>query len=319
MFPTKKWSDFWQLVEQTIYLDNLLYDGWSSSGRHRFHGNQITWRHVHCCRWHKTVTRLSWRPSQPYILDINLMPSKMKVICFLEKFNITSLAHQCSEWVPSEWESKQLIKTTQEIHTTLVHQLMSLFLKNTQLSTSQDINWWTGLVWITCGLWCFYQPFGLSFWRQPFTAEDPKVNKRCNPKFLKICSHEETNSPLSWTAFSNKKNKKSFFSISYPYFLLPKRPCMPNLNNESKKKCIFQYNQCIPKVLFTLRWTYAWWQTKVFVSLYGAENQLANISYNHWGAYTSKTVCQALNKRQRIRINWRQKFCKMFRSTSFLF
>ncbi len=27
-----------------------------------------------------------------------------------------------------------------------------------QLFTSQDINWWTGVVWITCGLlWCFYQ------------------------------------------------------------------------------------------------------------------------------------------------------------------
>ncbi len=34
----------------------------------------------------------------------------------LEFFSITSLAHQrilCSEWVPSEWESKQLIKTSQ--------------------------------------------------------------------------------------------------------------------------------------------------------------------------------------------------------------
>ncbi len=34
----------------------------------------------------------------------------------LEKCSITSLAHQwilCSEWVPSEWESKQLIKTSQ--------------------------------------------------------------------------------------------------------------------------------------------------------------------------------------------------------------
>ncbi len=34
----------------------------------------------------------------------------------LEKCNVTSLAHQCiicSEWVPSEWESKQLIKTSQ--------------------------------------------------------------------------------------------------------------------------------------------------------------------------------------------------------------
>ncbi len=42
-------------------------------------------------------------------------------VCFFmetvsEKCNITSLAHQwilCSEWVPPEWESKQLIKTSQ--------------------------------------------------------------------------------------------------------------------------------------------------------------------------------------------------------------
>ncbi len=42
----------------------------------------------------------------------------------LEKCNITSLAHQWmlwSEWVPSEWDSKQLIKTL-IIHTTPVHQ-----------------------------------------------------------------------------------------------------------------------------------------------------------------------------------------------------
>ncbi len=35
------------------------------------------------------------------------------------KFSITSLAHQwilCSEWVPSEWESKQLIKNITIIH-----------------------------------------------------------------------------------------------------------------------------------------------------------------------------------------------------------
>ncbi len=47
--------------------------------------------------------------------------SRCRWVCFfigidLEKFCITSLAHQwilCSEWVPSEWESKQLIKTSQ--------------------------------------------------------------------------------------------------------------------------------------------------------------------------------------------------------------
>ncbi len=63
--------------------------------------------------------------------------------------------------------------------------MMDLFLTNTQLFTSQDINWWTGVLWITCGLlWCFYQLFGLSFWRHPFTAEDPLVSKWCNATFL---------------------------------------------------------------------------------------------------------------------------------------
>ncbi len=50
-----------------------------------------------------------------------LRPSKMWWGCFfirtdLGKFSIISLAHQwilCSEWVPSAWESKQLIKTSQ--------------------------------------------------------------------------------------------------------------------------------------------------------------------------------------------------------------
>jgi len=43
------------------------------------------------------------------------------------------------------------------------------FFTNMQIFTSQDVNWWTWVMWITCGLlWCFYQ---LSFWRHPFTAE----------------------------------------------------------------------------------------------------------------------------------------------------
>ncbi len=40
---------------------------------------------------------------------------------------------------------------------------------------------------VFCGLlWCFYQLFGLSFWRHPFTAEDPLVSKWCNATFLQI-------------------------------------------------------------------------------------------------------------------------------------
>ncbi len=59
----------------------------------------------------------------------------------------------------------------------------------------QDINRWTEVIWIICGLlWCFYELFGLSFWRHPYTAEDPLVSKRWNAPFLQICFDEETNS-----------------------------------------------------------------------------------------------------------------------------
>ncbi len=64
--------------------------------------------------------------------------------------------------------------------------MMDLFLTNTQLLSLQVINCWTGVVWITCRLWCFYQLFGLSFWRHPFTAEHPLLSNWCNATFLQI-------------------------------------------------------------------------------------------------------------------------------------
>ncbi len=64
---------------------------------------------------------------------------------------------------------------------------MVLLFTNTQLLSSPDVNWWTGVVWITCGLlWCFYQLFGLSFWRHPFTAEHPLLRQWWNATFLQI-------------------------------------------------------------------------------------------------------------------------------------
>ncbi len=42
-----------------------------------------------------------------------------------------------------------------------------------------------GLEWCEL-LWCFYQLFGLSFWRHPFTEEDPLVSKWWNATFLQI-------------------------------------------------------------------------------------------------------------------------------------
>ncbi len=42
-----------------------------------------------------------------------------------------------------------------------------------------------GLEW--CGLlWGLYQLFGLSFWRHPFTAEDPLLRQWCRDTFLQI-------------------------------------------------------------------------------------------------------------------------------------
>ncbi len=76
----------------------------------------------------------------------------------------------------------------------LVWHLKNNFLQ-AQLFTAQDVNWWTGVMWITgVLLWCFYQPFRLSFWRYPFTADDPFVSRCCKAKLLQFCSDEETNS-----------------------------------------------------------------------------------------------------------------------------
>ncbi len=77
--------------------------------------------------------------------------------------------------------------------------LIDLFLTNTHLLALQDVHWWSGVVWITCGLlWCFYQLFGLSFWRHPFTAEDPLLSKWCNAMLYFSKSDEETNKTDSW-------------------------------------------------------------------------------------------------------------------------
>ncbi len=48
----------------------------------------------------------------------------------------------------------------------------------------------------------FYQLFGLSFWRHPFTAVDPLVGKWCNTKFIRTCSNEEINSSTSWMTWA---------------------------------------------------------------------------------------------------------------------
>ncbi len=49
----------------------------------------------------------------------------------------------------------------------------------------------------SCGLlWCFYLLFGLSFWRHPFTAEDPLLSKWSNAKLLQM--KKQTHLHLGW-------------------------------------------------------------------------------------------------------------------------
>ncbi len=59
--------------------------------------------------------------------------------------------------------------------------MMDFFLTNTYFWLLKMLT--DGLEW--CGLlWCLYQLFGLSFWRHPFTAEDPLLGKWCSATFL---------------------------------------------------------------------------------------------------------------------------------------
>ncbi len=59
----------------------------------------------------------------------------------------------------------------------------------------------------------FYQLFGLSLWRHPFTAEDSLVCKRLNVKSLWIFFDEWTNSSTSWEYIFSKF---SFFVWTVP-------------------------------------------------------------------------------------------------------
>ncbi len=95
---------------------------------------------------------------------------------------------------------------------------MHLFLTVTQLLASQDVNWWTGVVLITCGLlWCFYQLFGLSFWRHPFTAEDHCWANYVMLHFSKSDEDSHTSWMAFWTKFWSKFSAMFHFGVSYSF------------------------------------------------------------------------------------------------------
>ncbi len=96
--------------------------------------------------------------------------------------------------------------------------MMDLFLTN-KLFTSQDVNRWTWVVWITCALfWCFYHRFQLSFWRHPFTAKDLLVSKWWDAELLHWA--------LEWVHFHFWMNY-SFNGIIIQMYTRKLRKCGP--------------------------------------------------------------------------------------------
>ncbi len=88
--------------------------------------------------------------------------------------------------------------------------LIHLFLTNEQLFTSQDVNWWTWRGF----LWCFYQLFGLWFWRHPFTTEHPLVSKWWYITFNQICSDEEVHFQQIFLFFNCNKVRAQIQDIT---------------------------------------------------------------------------------------------------------
>ncbi len=107
----------------------------------------------------------------------------------------------CSEWVPSEWESKQLIKTLQVIYQHISLKMFWTFTWKQSLigayfspnSDEKTFSMEKAILWIAVNEGCFLliSSFSLHkmlidglescglfvFGRHPFTAEDPLVNK----------------------------------------------------------------------------------------------------------------------------------------------
>ncbi len=113
---------------------------------------------------------------------------------------------------------------------------MDLFLTNTNFLLHKTFIYgleWCGLIVNYCG---FYQLFGLSFWRHPFTAEDPLVNRWCNATFLQIWWRNKLIyilDGLRVITFSANLN----FWVNYSKMLLKMLPTWASHNRQSQNSC----------------------------------------------------------------------------------
>ncbi len=86
-------------------------------------------------------------------------------------------------------------------HSLVKNVLMGFISYKQQILSSQDVNWWTGVVWITCGLlWCFYQLFGLT------------APIHCRASIVMECyfSKSKTHLHLLWSEGEEIVSKSSF-------------------------------------------------------------------------------------------------------------
>ncbi len=94
-----------------LFLTAFTFIAWTKTIESFFYGTKSSLDEV----WMEVGWSIKFTPKRRFAETL----LKLRWVCFiigrdLEKCNVTLLAHQrilCSEWVPWEWESKQLIKT----------------------------------------------------------------------------------------------------------------------------------------------------------------------------------------------------------------
>ncbi len=138
--------------------------------------------------WVRWSTLLLKIHKYAYSLINTIEKTYYRTLCFIS-FKITSCVKLCL--TPPIFNFKVAISVFKfnkaKTFPTELHRHLALH----HFFPTMDHLQWMGAVRMrvqTAGLlWCFYQLFGLSFWRHPFTAEHPLLRQWCNDTFLQIC------------------------------------------------------------------------------------------------------------------------------------
>ncbi len=102
---------------------------------------------------------------------------KCRWVCFFIRFGEMLHFITCSAMDALQWMGAVRMRVqTADKNITIIH-------KYPQLLSSQDVNWWTGVVVIIV---MFLSAVWTLFWRHPFTAEHPLLRHWCNAAFLQL-------------------------------------------------------------------------------------------------------------------------------------